>query len=150
MSETSKKRAEEFLKISEQFHLGDLITESSHPVTAELSETAKRSVSAALKALFEADTDVIRKFREFAESGRARAIANTVLAALKSGGKLFFTGCGSTGRLSIQLVSIWREFWQKQRARGLPCSPSARGFRAAGPERDGGRRFRANQISRGF
>ena len=38
---------------------------------------------------------------------------------------MFFTGCGSTGRLSIQLVSIWRDFWQRQRARGLTCSPSA-------------------------
>ncbi|MEY2465962.1 MAG: hypothetical protein QOD03_483, partial [Verrucomicrobiota bacterium] len=27
---------------------------------------------------------------------------------------IFFTGCGSTGRLSIQLVSIWRDFWQTQ------------------------------------
>ena len=44
---------------------------------------------------------------------------------LQAGGKVFFTGCGSTGRLSIQLVSIWRDFWQRQRARGLTCSPPA-------------------------
>jgi N-acetylmuramic acid 6-phosphate etherase len=42
---------------------------------------------------------------------------------MKQGGRIFFTGCGSTGRLSIQLVSIWRDFWQQQRARGLVCSP---------------------------
>ncbi len=47
-----------------------------------------------------------------------------MLHTLKNGGKLFFTGCGSTGRLSIQLVSIWRDFWQRQRARGLKCSPT--------------------------
>jgi N-acetylmuramic acid 6-phosphate etherase len=33
---------------------------------------------------------------------------------LKGGGRMFFTGCGSTGRLSIQLVSIWRDFWQRK------------------------------------
>ena len=118
MSETSNRRSEEFLKISDQFQLGVLTTESSHPVTANLSETAKRDVSAALGLLFEADGDVVRKYREFAESGRARGIKEAVLRALKNGGKVFFTGCGSTGRLSIQLVSIWRDFWQQQRARG--------------------------------
>ena len=41
---------------------------------------------------------------------------------------MFFTGCGSTGRLSIQLVSIWRDFWQQQRARGLKCSPTPEDF----------------------
>ena len=128
MSETSKRRSEDFLKISDQFQLGVLTTESSHPVTADLSETAKRDISAALGLLFEADGDVIRKYREFADSGRAQGIKEAVLRALKNGGKVFFTGCGSTGRLSIQLVSIWRDFWQQQRERGLTCSPTPEDF----------------------
>jgi N-acetylmuramic acid 6-phosphate etherase len=81
-----------------------------------------------LGLLFEADGDVVRKYREFAESGRAQNIKEALLRALKNGGKVFFTGCGSTGRLSIQLVSIWRDFWQRQRARGLACTPSAAEF----------------------
>jgi N-acetylmuramic acid 6-phosphate etherase len=128
MSETSEQRSEDFLKISDQFQLGVLTTESSHPVTANLSAVAKRDVSAALGLLFEADGDVVRKFREFAESGRAATIKDGVLRALKNGGKVFFTGCGSTGRLSIQLVSIWRDFWQQQRARGLKCAPTPEEF----------------------
>jgi len=113
MSETSRKRAEEFLRISGQFKLGALTTESSHPVTANLSETAKRDIASALGQLLDVDADVLRKYREFVASGRASQIAETVLAALKNGGRMFFTGCGSTGRLSIQLVSIWRDFWQR-------------------------------------
>jgi N-acetylmuramic acid 6-phosphate etherase len=128
MSETSNRRSQEFLKISDQFQLGVLTTESSHPVTANLSETARHDVSEALGLLFEADGDVIRKYREFAQSGSAPGIKETVLRALKNGGKVFFTGCGSTGRLSIQLVSIWRDFWQHQRARGLNCSPTPEDF----------------------
>ncbi len=124
MSETSKKRSEEFLEVSDQFQLGALATESSHPITANLSESAKHSISQALGLLFDVDSDVLRKYREFAESGRARNIQETVLRSLRKGGKVFFTGCGSTGRLSIQLVSIWRDFWQRQRARGLVCRPS--------------------------
>jgi N-acetylmuramic acid 6-phosphate etherase len=114
MSASSQRRSEEFLKISGQFKLGALVTESSHPVTANLSEIAKTNIAAALGLLFEADGDVVNKFREFAASGRAEKIAAVILSAIKSGGKIFFTGCGSTGRLSILLDSIWRDFWQKQ------------------------------------
>src|SRR5882762_6302485 len=128
MSDSSRKRAEEFLRISDQFQLGVLTTESSHPITANLSETAEKDIAAALGLLFEVDLDVIRKYREFAESDRAQSIQAAMLQSLKNGGKIFFTGCGSTGRLSIQLVSVWRDFWQQQRARGLKCSPSAEEF----------------------
>src|SRR5207247_904936 len=103
-------------------------TGTSHPITANLSETAKHDVPAALSLLFDVDKDVVRKYREFVESGRAQSITGTLLRALQDDGKIFFTGCGSTGRLSIQLVSIWRDFWQRQRARGLTCSPSAADF----------------------
>ena len=106
MSASSQRRSEEFLKISGQFKLGALVTESSHPVTANLSEVAKSDIAAALDLLFQADGDVVNTFREFVASGRAEKIAATILASIKSGGRIFFTGCGSTGRLSILLDSI--------------------------------------------
>jgi N-acetylmuramic acid 6-phosphate etherase len=112
VSDSSKKRSEEFLKISGQFKLGALVTESSHPVTANLSDVAKQDIAAALKLLFDVDDDVLRKFREFVESGRAVEIKETILRSVKNGGRIFFTGCGSTGRLSILLDSVWRSFWQ--------------------------------------
>jgi N-acetylmuramic acid 6-phosphate etherase len=118
MSEASNKRSEEFLKISGQFKLGALVTESSHPVTANLSEVAKQDIAKALDLLFQVDNDVIAKYREFAESGRAEQIKETVLRALKNGGRIFFTGCGSTGRLSILLDSVWRDFWQQHKNLG--------------------------------
>jgi len=122
MSESANQRSEEFLKISGQFKLGELITEASHPVTAQLNEVAKRDPAAALDLLFQVDGDAVKKFQEFADSGRAQAIKTTLLQALKNGGRIFFTGCGSTGRLSILLVSIWRDFWQQQKMK--PPTPS--------------------------
>ena len=97
-------------------------------VTAKLSDTTRQDVAAALGLLLEVDGDVVRKYREFVDSGRAGGIKETVVRALHDGGKLFFTGCGSTGRLSIQLVSIWRDFWQRQRARHLKCLPPPEDF----------------------
>ena len=115
MSEASQKRSEDFLKISGQFKLGSLVTESSHPVTANLSEVAEKDAPAALGLLFEADGDVVKKFRDFVKSGKAEQIKETVFNSLKNGGRIFFTGCGSTGRLSILLDSVWRDFWQRQK-----------------------------------
>ena len=65
MSASSLKRSEEFLKISDQFKLGALVTESSHPVTAKLSETAKRDIAAALDLLFDALERTINWFDRY-------------------------------------------------------------------------------------
>ncbi|MGH8022197.1 MAG: hypothetical protein ACRED1_01345, partial [Limisphaerales bacterium] len=119
MSLLSQKRSEDFLKISGQFKLGALVTEASHPVTANLSQVASRDIGAALKLLFEADADVIRKFRDFVISGRAKSIQRSLVDSLRRGGRIFFTGCGSTGRLSILLDSVWRDFWRRQKSDGV-------------------------------
>ncbi|HZR18994.1 MAG TPA: hypothetical protein VFE51_17025 [Verrucomicrobiae bacterium] len=128
MSVESDKQSQDFLRISHQFQLGELTTEASHPVTTSLSQTAQADVAQALKLLFDVDQDVLRKYGDFVGSGRAEPVARTVLEAVRNGGKVFFTGCGSTGRLSIQLVSIWRDFWQQQAARGMKWSSAATGL----------------------
>src|SRR5947208_3288492 len=111
MSAASDQRSRDFLAISRQFKLGALVTEASHPVTARLSDVAATDVAGALDLLFKADADVLAKFREFVDSDRAGDIAGTMVKALRNGGRIFFTGCGSTGRLSILLDSVWRDFW---------------------------------------
>src|SRR5271168_2021570 len=119
MSESSDKRSEDFLRVADQFKLGTLVTESSHPSTAMLGEVARTDVRRALDMLFQAERGVLEAYGRFAKSGRAVAIKESMLQALRQGGRIFFTGCGSTGRLSILLDSIWREFWQQQSAGGL-------------------------------
>ena len=116
---TSAEKAEKFITEATQFRLGKLITESPHPVTQELSKTAAKSISDALELLFEADRDVIEKYREWISTNAPARIAQEVLTSLLAGGKIFFTGCGSTGRLSILMDSTWRDYWQKLRAQGF-------------------------------
>ena len=90
------------------------MTEASHPVTANLSETAEADISSALGLLFQVDGDVVNKFREVVASGAMAKIAAEVQERVRKGGRIFFTGCGSTGRLSILLDSVWRDFWRRQ------------------------------------
>ncbi|HKW30367.1 MAG TPA: hypothetical protein VJT54_13605, partial [Verrucomicrobiae bacterium] len=115
---SAAKRSEAFLKVSHQFNLGALVTESSHPITANLSQIARQDIVAGLKLLFAVDGDVVRRFREFVQSGRAGEIKEAIVHSLENGGRIFFTGCGATGRLSILLDSLWRDFWKRDSRHG--------------------------------
>ena len=113
-SRLRRSQAEQFLAQSGEFSLGKLVTESSHPHTRRLSRTARISVTDALRLLFEVDADVISAYQSWIETGASGRIADTVREAILAGGKICFTGCGATGRLSILLESIWRTFWKRK------------------------------------
>ncbi|HEX9190156.1 MAG TPA: hypothetical protein VGB87_23970 [Vicinamibacteria bacterium] len=122
-AKTARERAEAFLRDAVQFRLGALVTEASHPRSHELSQVAREDVAAGLAVLFDVDRDVVAAYDRWSRSGQPEALRDDVLATLEGGGRVFFTGCGATGRLSIQLGSIWRGFWQDRRARGLAIPP---------------------------
>src|SRR5512134_486198 len=111
-----RERADSFLRDAGQFRLGPLLTEAAHPRSAELSQVARRDPVEGLAVLFDVDRDVIETYDRWSRSGQPEALRDAVLEALDRGGRLFFTGCGATGRLSIQLAATWRAFWQARRA----------------------------------
>lgn len=114
MSERSDLTARKFLEVSQQFRLGGLVTESVHPVSERLSQVAREDAAEGLRVLFEVDSDVFRKAAELVKGEALSQAIDSAVQTIVQGGNLYFTGCGSTGRLSIQLDSIWREFWQSQ------------------------------------
>ncbi|MBI3947060.1 MAG: hypothetical protein HY321_14135 [Armatimonadetes bacterium] len=115
-SSAAAERAREFLSKASRFRLGDLLTETPHPGTSRLSQAARECIPAALAQLFEVDRDVVETYRRWIATDAPARIRDEVVGALRAGGRLFFTGCGATGRLSIQMESIWRDFWQQRRA----------------------------------
>ena len=112
------ERAERFLRTSGEFRLGSLLTEASHPRSVGLSEAARGSAAHGLEILFDVDRDVVAGYDAWSRTPQPARVVRTVLEALRSGGRIFFTGCGATGRLSIQLDAIWRAFWRQRRASG--------------------------------
>lgn len=120
---SAAEKAQDFLTNATQFRLGSLLTETPHPRSATLSQTAKSDVAAALGMLFDVDRDVVEKFREWTSGAQPERVSQALAGALLAGGRVFCTGCGATGRLSIQMVSIWRDFWQNRRAAGLMNPP---------------------------
>ncbi|MEI6667066.1 MAG: hypothetical protein WCP29_02840 [Acidobacteriota bacterium] len=117
-SHHARVAAQEFLKIAGDFSLGELVTEAAHPRSIDLSHTAKTSAASGLATLFDIDRDVIAKYDVWSQSAQPAQLADACADALRRGRRLFFTGCGATGRLSIQLDAIWRRFWQRRREEG--------------------------------
>lgn len=107
------ERARAFLREERAFRLGTLLTESSHPKTRNLSQTIGTDVAAGIRQLLSVDEDIaIAADRLFAQDGYNRLI-DAFGRAMRAGRRIFFTGCGATGRLSILLEAAWRRFWHE-------------------------------------
>lgn len=107
------EKARAFLREERAFRLGPLLTESSHPKTRNLSQTIGADVAAGIRQLLSVDEDIAAASeRLFAQAGYNRLI-DAFLSAMSAGRRIFFTGCGATGRLSILLEAAWRRFWRQ-------------------------------------
>lgn len=104
--QTPRQKAEEFLAVATQFQLGDLPTEQRHPDTYELAELSRRDMKAALRVLKEIDVGVARKVAQ--KSAELKKLEQAISETLRAGHKVFFYGCGATGRLSMSIEYIWR------------------------------------------
>jgi N-acetylmuramic acid 6-phosphate etherase len=125
---SAREKANRFLALSKEFRLGDLITEKSHPETRNLSEVARVSVTDALDRLFTVDKDVVKAYQVWCKSESPAHIAHTVLGAFLNGRRVFFTGCGATGRLGVLLETVWRRLWKNSPPlESLVCSVIAGG-----------------------
>jgi len=107
------KRAEEFLNRQRVFRLGELLTESSHPKTKTLSQTAEDDLPAAIRLLQSVDDEIPPAMKKVLQQDSFRELIEAFVKAMSAGKRIYFTGCGATGRLSVLLESAWRRFWRK-------------------------------------
>ncbi len=103
--------ARRFLDQETQFRLGMLPTEQSHPKTRGLAETLQQDVSAGVRMLQAVDDDVAGCAIDVLSSREFGQLVTALTATLQGGGRICFSGCGSTGRLAILLEACWRRFW---------------------------------------
>lgn len=114
---TAAEKSRHFLAHETAFRLGALPTEQSHPKTATLSATIAKSTADGIRMLFTVDEEVAPAMARVAASDQFAALVGALVEAMASGHRVFFTGCGATGRLAILLEAAWREFWQDLLAR---------------------------------
>ncbi|MDR1011790.1 MAG: hypothetical protein LBM04_11835, partial [Opitutaceae bacterium] len=116
-TESIRQAAEHFLNNETPFHLGDMLTEQSHPVTRRLSQTLAEDTAKGLELLLRVDDDlppVIDRVLASAEFARLRT---DILETLQGGNRVVFSGCGATGRLAIMLDAAHRKFCANAAAR---------------------------------
>jgi N-acetylmuramic acid 6-phosphate etherase len=119
VSEAARK-AREFLDEEKAFRLGALLTESSHPKTRTLSDVMQKDIPAGVRLLQSVDEDIPAALeRVFAQDAFGRLV-DALDEAMTAGRRIYFTGCGATGRLSILLEAAWRRFWREPVGSGLP------------------------------
>ena len=99
-------QAENFLKVAGEFSLGDLPTEQSHPLTADLSRLAQEDLPAAFSRLQEVDLAALSRLCDAAEE--IAELAQCIADTFASGGRLFIAGCGATGRLALTVERLCR------------------------------------------
>jgi N-acetylmuramic acid 6-phosphate etherase len=119
---TSLEKANEFLKTSHLYRLGDLPTESRHPLTMNLSVDAQNNLNQAIQSLVQVDQEALQKLS--LKVDQILELREAIRTTLKNKGRIFMCGCGATGRLSLTLEYLWRELF--------PASDSVTAFMAGG------------------
>lgn len=105
------QQAEHYLVHDTAFRLGDLPTEQPHPKTTGLSDTLLEDTVAGIAALQSVDADIPAVLRTTLAGEPFAKLLQTMTDTLVAGRRVFFTGCGATGRLSILLEAMWRRYW---------------------------------------
>ncbi|MCD6346421.1 MAG: SIS domain-containing protein, partial [Bacteroidales bacterium] len=108
----AKEAARQFIEEETAFHLGDLITEHSHPITSDLSERTQKSTYDGLKSLMEVDQDILPVAEKAIHSQEFDYLVAGIVSTVKAGGRVVFSSCGASGRLAIILESVWRTYWK--------------------------------------
>ena len=121
ISESAKAKARDFIDNEKQFQLGFLPTEQSNPITATLEEDFKRSTLAGVQCLQRGDRQIAITMRHVFASPEFKSLVDSMVSTLTAGkGRIIFSGCGATGRLSILLESMWRDFFHRHAAELTP------------------------------
>jgi N-acetylmuramic acid 6-phosphate etherase len=105
----SDKKAEEFLSVADQYKLGKLVTEASHPYTRDLSFLASDNLTEAIAKLKGLDDSTINVLSEKLVS--IFYLKDCIRDTFKTGNNIYFCGCGATGRLSLTIETLWRQVY---------------------------------------
>lgn len=101
-----------FWKNRDQFRLGELVTETPHPETKDLTDLAINQLPKAF--------DLFQKIDQHALSVVSKNISlienlsQLITTTFSNNRKVFLCGCGATGRLSLTIERMYREYCRRE------------------------------------
>lgn len=116
MNHEVKAKARKFIEDEKEFHLGFLPTEQPNTKTITLDRAFLSSTENGMRMLQAVDRDIVPMAERILRSAEFSKMKSAIYEAVVSGRKVVFSGCGATGRLSILLESMWRNFFIKLKA----------------------------------
>lgn len=128
----ARSSARHFIEHESQFHLGILPTEQPHPYTTAFSSTVQSDPAAGIKLLLSVDQDIPPVARRIFTSEEYAGLVDAIAGTAAGTGRICFSGCGSTGRLSVMLEEMWRQFWEDRA--GVTPGEAARRISHVGSE----------------
>ena len=121
----ARQKAADFLEVAAKFQLGALPTEQRHPLTYELADLSRNNIPEALRIMKDIDLGVIRDV--LAKAPELARLESAIRDTFAAGNRVFFYGCGATGRLSLSIEYIWRFMYA-----GKPEADYVMGFMSGG------------------
>ncbi|MBR5295060.1 MAG: hypothetical protein IKU24_00555 [Clostridia bacterium] len=104
----AKEAAESFLKNDSEYRMGYVSAEQPHPLTRYLSQTYEKNMEDGVRLLFQVDHEMAKRAEKTLSEKEYALFADKIREVIRGGGKVVFSGCGSSGRLSMRLEQSWR------------------------------------------
>lgn len=120
----AKLAAADFLENEKDYQMGYVGAEQQHPLTRALSQTYQRSAQEGVRLLFQVDAQMADRAAATLTTPEYARFADTIRRTLREGGKVIFSGCGSSGRLSMNLERSWRSAIAKLSTRYPKAAPA--------------------------
>ena len=108
LRQQAKEDALHFLEHDREYRMGYIEAEKPHPLTRRLSQTYAQSVEEGIQMILSVDDEMAQRAAQTLAGERYAAFADAVRKTLAEGGRVIFSGCGSSGRLSMRLEQSWR------------------------------------------
>ena len=109
LKEKARELSKNFLESEKQYRLGFIEAEQSNPKTKTLGETFVRDTKAGIRMILSVDRDLVALFETAIFSEKFDRMYADMIGALKNGGRIFISGCDSSGRLAMRLETSFRE-----------------------------------------
>ena len=104
----AKNEAQLFLENDREYQMGYVDAEKPHPMTKRLSQTCAESIAEGAKMLLSVDREMSIRAKKTLSGNEFAKFADMVRRVIASGGRVIWSGCGSSGRLSMILERSWR------------------------------------------
>jgi len=109
----AKKDARDFLENEGEYRMGYVDAEKPHPLTRRLSQTYAQSMEEGVRMLLSVDREMSLRAEQTLAGTEYAAFADKVRRVIKTGGRVIWSGCGSSGRLAMRLEQSWRNAIEK-------------------------------------